>query len=92
MVQRHIIYQVEFVSSDGIRIEWDGDVWRVQNSRQLGEAVKTLATDLIARCQEVSLVVPEEVIGKHVLEDKAIFIAKRLKLRITHKRKKFFDV
>jgi hypothetical protein len=90
-VRRYLIHAIEFVTSEGIRLEWDGEVWRVQNSRQLGEAAKKAAFELIAKAEEIGQTVPAELIGKHPLADRADFVAKRLKLRITHKRKKHFE-
>jgi hypothetical protein len=91
MRQKRKLVLVEFVTADGVRMEYGDEGWKIHNIRQLGEVAKQGALDLLVKAEETTNTVPEDLIGDDPLWSRAEYAAKRLKLRITHRRHKQID-
>lgn len=81
-------YEVDFVTADGIRLRYDGTRWHVEAIRQLGEAQRQAALLLLERAEAMAERTPEEFLAPDALLGRAEYVARRLELRITHRRRK----
>jgi hypothetical protein len=91
MRARTVVYLVELVSSDGVRLEMSDEGWHVRNIRQLSEPQKRAALELIERAAAHAERTPAETLGDQPLLARAEYAAHRLRLRITHRRTKRFE-
>jgi hypothetical protein len=85
------VYQVDFQSSEGLRIEFNEEGCNILNIRQLGEGQRKDALALLARMEdyiEHSLANAAEPLA---LTERAERMATKFSLRITHRRAKTLD-
>jgi hypothetical protein len=90
MAQRRI-YQIEFVTADGVRIEHNRDGWRIANVRGLGEATRLKALELLEEIEGHIMRPPADPADPQPMVTLCEQIAVRFKLRITHRRIKKID-
>jgi hypothetical protein len=83
-------YLVEFTTRDGVRFEYGGeaDGWKLLNPRNLGEKQRTQAEELIERAAGHATRAPLEELKDDELLGRAEYAARKLDLRITHRRMK----
>lgn len=86
MANHRTLISLEFVSKEGYRLEFDGDVWRLVNPRQLGQKDLEAARALLERAEECLPPVSEEDPKPPSLNDIGEHVATTLGLRITHHR------
>ena len=87
MPPRRVVNRIEFLATDGVRLELDRDGWRLVKPRQLGQAQLERARELIERAEAV--VAPERPDFREdpdPLATLADHAAGVLGLRITHRR------
>lgn len=88
MSKRRVVYMVEFLSPEGVRLEYGEDGWRILNIRQLGEAARRNAQQLLERAElhaDRAVIEPND---DAPLETRSAYVARKLGLRVTHKRTK----
>lgn len=91
MRARPICIQVEFVSAEGWRLSYGEEGWKVENVRQLGHAHQAKARELAERGADAAERTPPELLGDDELLGRAQYAAKKLGLRVTHKRTKLVE-
>jgi hypothetical protein len=91
MRARTVVYLVELVTRDGVRLEYSEEGWHVRNIRQLSEPQKKAALELIERATLHAERTAPEMLGDEPLLARAQYAAKRLDLRITHRRTKRYE-
>jgi hypothetical protein len=91
MRTRRRCYCVEFVTREGVRIEFDEDGWRLLNPRQLGHAVLKQAEQLITRAEGHAEKAPLEMLKDDEHLGRAEYVARKLDLRVTHRRMKVVE-
>ncbi|MBA3710298.1 MAG: hypothetical protein H0W83_15925 [Planctomycetes bacterium] len=88
MPARRKVYQVEFTTSAGVRLEFGSDGWRVLNIRQLGERDRVQALELLDQVQALAEAALVEPFDRNPLLTRAEHVSTSLGLRITHRRSK----
>ncbi len=86
--RRVVVYEIEFTTADGVRVEYGERGLRILNVRQLGEAQRHAALELIERAEEVAERAPVEPLDRAPLVTRAEFLMRELGWRITHRRTK----
>jgi hypothetical protein len=85
---RTLVYQIDFQTPEGVRIEFNDEGCRILNIRQLGEGERKHALDLLDRMEayiEHSFANTAEPLA---LTERAERMATKFSLRITHRRAK----
>jgi hypothetical protein len=88
MAGRRIVFEIEFATSDGVRIEFGERGLRILNVRQLGEAQRQAALALVERAEELIEKALPDPLERAPLVAHADLLANQLGWRITHKRTK----
>jgi hypothetical protein len=86
MTSRRSATSVEFINFEGIRIEYSADGWRLLNARTFGEAALAKARLLVEKAEAVEFPVDPDRLEPPTRLEIAEFVAKKLQLRITHRR------
>lgn len=85
MSKRREPKRIEFLTSDGYKLEYDADGWRLLQSRNLGPKALDRARAVLAKAEEcLPPVDPERLVPPDMLEI-GEYVAKQLNLRITHR-------
>lgn len=84
MAGKRELVSMEFLTKLGVRLEMDGDGWRLLNPRQHGEAQLVAARKVLERCETC---LPKVAEGEDPpsMQEIGEFVAKTMALRITHR-------
>jgi hypothetical protein len=91
MRARRVCHCVEFVTDEGVRIVFDEDGWHLVNPRQLGHVALKRAEELVTRAEGHAEKTPSDQLGDDEHLGRAEYVARKLRLRVTHRRMKLIE-